>query len=634
MFWEKGGTVQRSSFCHLIAAMILLGPGIAAGGGIDYRHGTSFIEPLKYPPDFQHFDYANPNAPKGGLVRYPDLGTFDSFNNMVDKGRVPYGAYLLTQFNLIYDRLLEGAIDENASYYGRLADGVWVAEDYREFAFRIREGAYWHDGKPLTVDDVLFTFETYLEDGSAAIRTSLLDIDTVEKIGSREIYFKVKEDSEANPMLLFAVGEYPILPKHYWSERDLTKTTIEPPLGSGPYKVGDFVPGRHVFYERVENYWGKDIPVNKGRYNWESVKFDYFRDLSIMLEALRAGVLDVHYEGVAKQWVNSYDFPAVEAGLFKKELIDLNRVWGIDTPVIWNLERERFQDIRVREALWLLYDFEWINRVLMFGFYLLGDSLFFNSEMASSGLPTPDELALLEPFRNQLPERVFTQEWRGQDTTGYGQSRGNIIRALELFEEAGWTIRDRVLTNVDTGEPFRVDFVFSNQAMLRALMPFVGTLNRIGIQTTARAPEISNWLYRMRSGKFDGSCQQFLPTFVPGLTLRHWFSSASADKEFSLNFMNMRNPVVDHLIERVVSANNSRDFYAATHALDRVLLWNFYLIPTLAQPGFRLVYWDKFGQPEDAPWLRREAWLDTWWWDPVKAARVADGIAELTGGSR
>ena len=626
--------MRHSPSRHLITAIVLLGPTIAASDGIDYRHGTSFIEPLKYPPDFKHFDYVNPEAPKGGLVRYPDIGTFDSFNNMIDKGRVPLGVTFAHYQNLIYDTLLSSAIDEHASYYCRLADGVWVAEDYREFAFRIREGAYWHDGRPLTAEDVLFTFETYREHGSALIRTALLEVDTVEQIGPHEVYFKINEGAEANPMLPIAVSTYPILSKHYWTERDVTKTTIEPPLGSGPYKIGDFALGRYVTYERVEDYWGKDIPVNKGRYNWDSVKYDYFRDHSIVIEALRAGELDVHYEGVAKQWVNDYDFPAVKAGLLKKDLIDLDRPWGMDNPVIWNLDRKRFQDVRVREAIWLLYDYEWINRVLMFGFYLHADSFFFNSTMASSGLPSLEELQLLEPFRDEVPKRVFTHEWRDQDTTGYGQNRGNIIRALELFEEAGWVIRDGVMTNVKTGGPFEIDFVFSVPAMQRAIMPLIGTLNRIGIQTTARVPELSNWLYRMRSGKFDGSCQTLIPNFVPGLTLRSWFSSASADKEFSQNFMNLRNPVVDHLIEKVVVAKTLRDFYAATRALDRVLLWNFYMIPTLSQPGFRLVYWDTFGQPEDAPRLQREAWLDTWWWDPDKAARVAGGVAGLTGRRR
>jgi len=626
--------MHRKTLRSLIAAIVLLGPAISFAAGIDYRHGASFIEPLKYSQGFPHFEYVNPDAPKGGLVRFPELGTFDSFNNMIDKGRIPLGVNFIGHINLIYDRLLEGAIDESASNYCRLADGVWIADDYAEFAFRVREGAYWHDGKPITIEDILFSFEIYVEHGSAGIRTALLELDTVEQIGPREVYFRVKEGVEANAILPFAVGAFPILPKHYWGERDVTKTTVEPPLGSGPYRIGEFVLGRHVVYERVDNYWGRDIPVMKGRYNWDQIKFDYFRDETIMVEALKGDVIDVRHETVSKQWVNDYGFPAVKAGLFKKELIYLDRPWGMWWPVIWNLDRERFQDIRVREALWLLYDFEWVNRVLLFGFYHHADSYFFNSKMASSGLPTPDELELLKPFRDQLPERVFTEEWRGQGTSGYGHHRGNVARALELFGEAGWVIREGVMTNVETGEPFEADFIFVSAMLLRATMPFVNALNRVGIRTTARAPEVSNWLYRMRSGKYDGGSALFIPGATPGLALRNWFSSTAADQEFSQNWMHIRDPVVDHLIDKVLLAKTADDFYPATRALDRVLLWNFYWIPTMAQPGFRLVYWDKFGQPEDAPPLQREAWLDTWWWDPNKVARVASGIAELTGGSR
>jgi len=626
--------MQRSAVKCLLISIALSSVGLADADTIDYRYGTSYIEPLKYQPGFQHFEYVNPDAPKGGLVRFPELGTFDSFNNMIDKGRLPLGVDFIGHLNLIYDRLLEGAIDEGASYYCRLADGVWIADDYTEFAFHIRPNAYWHDGKPITVEDILFSFEVYMEHGSAGIRTALQELDSVAIIGPLEVHFRVKEGVEANPTLPFAVGAFPILPKHYWKDRDVTKTTTEPPLGSGPYRIGDFILGRYVTYERVDSYWGKEIPVMKGRYNWDQVKFDYFRDEAIMVEALKGDVIDIRHETVSKQWVNDYDFPAVKAGLFKKELIYLDRPWGMWWPIIWNLDHERFQDVRVREALWLLYDFEWVNRVVLFGFYHHADSYFFNSEMASAGLPSPEELELLEPLRDQMPSRVFTHEWSGQGTRGYGHHRGNIARALELFGEAGWVVRDGVMTNVDTGEPFNADFIFVSPMLLRAMMPFVGALNRVGIRTTARSPEVSNWLYRMRSGKFDGGSALFIPGATPGLALRNWFSTTAADQEFSQNWMHIRNPVVDALIDKVILARTARDFYAATRALDRVLLWSFYWIPTMAQPGFRLVYWDKFGQPEDPPPLQREAWLDTWWWDPEKVENVAEGIAELTGGRR
>ena len=586
---------------------------------------------MKYPRGFQHFEYVDPTAPKGGMVRFPELGTFDSFNNMIDKGRVANGIAFVGITNLVYDRLLEQAIDESSSYYGRLAEGVWVADDIKQVAFKIREGAYWHDGKPITAEDVVFSFNAYLEDGSAGIRTALLELDRVEIVGEREVLFTAKSSSETNPTLPFTLGSFPILPKHYWQDRDWTKTTIEPPLGSGPYRLAEFELGRFVIYERVDDYWGADLPVNRGRYNFDRIKYDYFRDEAVMLEALKGDVLDIRHETVSKTWATGYDFPAVRAGHFKKELVNLKRPWGMWWPTIWNLELAPFGDIRVREALWLLSDFRWFNRVLMHSFYDYGSSFFYNSAMAHSGLPSVDELKLLEPWRDRLPERVFTEEFTEPRSAGFGYNRGNIKEALTLFAEAGWVVRDGVMVNESTGRPLTIDFIFVSPMLLRGKMPYLGTLNRVGIQTTARSPEVSNWLFRMRNGLFEGGSLNYVPSNTPGLELRNRFSTRAADTELSENWAKIRNPVVDDLIQHVISARNATDFYAATRALDRVLLWNFYFIPGMAQPGFRLVYWDKFGQPENSPPVQRAVWLDTWWWDQQKADRVAKGMAELTG---
>lgn len=599
-----------------------------------YLHGTSYLVPLRYPADFSHFEYVSPDAPKGGTVRFPQLGTYDSFSNMLDKGRPPAGVTFTGVNNLIYDRLLEQAIDEPASFYGRLAEGVWIADDYKEARFLLREGAKWHDGRPITAHDVKFTFDTYREIGSAGIRTALLDLASVEIVGEREIRFVVHEDADGNPNLPFAIGSFPILPKHYWETRDLTRTTVEPPLGSGPYRIGQYVLGRYIVFDRVDDYWGADIPVNKGRYNFDRVKFDYFRDESIMLEALKGDVLDVRHETVSKAWTNEYSFPAVEAGYFKKELVMLDRPWGMWWPVIWNLDKSRFRDIRVREALWLLNDFPWENRVLLFGFYEPANSFFYNSPMAQSGLPGPDELELLEPLRGQIPERVFTEVWRQPQTDGYGFSRGNLARALSLLEEAGWVVEDGVLRHRRTGEPFEVDFIFVSPMLLRSKLNYMSMLNRVGIATTARAPEVSNWEFRMRKGMFDGGATNYIPSNTPGLELRNRFSSDAAGQEYAQNWPRIRNPAVDFLIDKVLAARTESEFLTATRALDRVLLWNFYYIPGMAQPGFRLVYWDKFGQPADIPNLQRVAWIDTWWWDAAKAERIRVGMAGLTGSSR
>ena len=596
-----------------------------------YRHGISYVLPLKYGAGFEHFEYTNPDAPKAGALRLPDMGTFDSFNNILEKGRIAAGFDFLGSRTLNYDRLLEPAIDEPASQYGRLAEGVAVDPDYRWVAFKLRDGAFWHDGKPITTDDIVWTFETFKKHGSVSLKTALLDLDRVFAFGEREVCFVTRANAEINPIMPFAYGSMSILPRHYWQAqgRDISKTTTEAPLGSGPYRLEHTDFGRYVVFERVGDYWGKDIPVNKGRYNWDTVKFDYFRDENVMLEAHKADVIDVREETVSKNWATQYEFPAIKAGLFKADLRYITRVWGLWWPVFWNLDRERFNDIRVREALWLMYDFNWINRVILFGFYDHGLSFFYNSPMAQSGLPSADELALLEPHRDNLPPRVFTHEYRPPDSTGFGSNRDTTARALELFKEAGWVLNDNgELRHSDTNERFTIDFVFVSAMLLRAEMPYITRLNRIGIETTARSPENSHWQHRMRTGSFDSGAYLYIPSNTPGLDLRNRFGSAAAEQDFGLNWARVKDPIVDALIDKVIQATNADELYAATRALDRVLLWNFYFIPGMAQPGYRLVHWDKFGEVKTQV-LSRVPFLDAWWWDEAKAQRVASGLAAL-----
>ena len=592
----------------------------------DYRHGISYLLPLKYDADFTHFEWANPNAPKAGVVRMPSLGTFDSYNNILEKGRMAAGYD--RSGGLVYDKLLEGAADEAMSRYGRLAEGVAKGPNLDWIAFKLRDNARWHDGVPITVDDVLFSFEMFLEHGSVALRTSLADLEGVFAFGEREICFVRNQDMELNPALPFAIGGQAILPKHYWEQRDITRTTVEPPLGSGPYRLKRAETGRLLEFELDQDYWGRDIPVNRGRYNFKRVKYDYFNDDGVMLEAHKSNVFDIREEGVSKNWATQYDFPAVRAGLFKRDLRKLARVEGLWWPIFWNTERPRLSDVRVREALWLLYDFDWTNRVLFYNFYLKGTSLFQNSPMAHSGLPSEKELELLEPWRDQVPPRVFTEQFRHPLGRGYGLLRERIGRALELFKEVGWEMRDGVMRNIDTGEPFTLDFIGVSYYAIRQNLSLVDNLERIGIKTTGRAPEVSQWLYRSRTGKFDGNSNRWGPGHMPGLQLRNWFGSEAAGQDYGQNWARIRNPVLDSLIESIIGAESAEDLYAATHAFDRVFLWNFYLVPLGSQPGFRLVHWDKFGEVRRDD-LNRVPFVDAWWWDEAKARRVEEGLARL-----
>jgi len=598
---------------------------------LTYRHGTAHLAELAYPEDFRHFRWVNPDAPKGGTLRLAQGGTYDSFNHFIHRGRPPSINAVSDRENLnfIYDTLLEEAPDEATAHYGRLAEGVAVAEDYSRVAFKLREGAYWHDGAPLTADDVVYSFQVYKATGAAPIRTALADVERAERVGEREVVYHMREGAIVNPNLPLYLGKLPVLPAHYWAERDPAVTTVTPPLGSGPYRVADHQIGRYVVYERVDDYWGADLPVNRGRYNFDRIRYDYFRDADVSREALTAGVVDVRPESEAKAWSSSYDgLDAIQSGLLKRELIDIAKPLGLWFPVFWNQRRERFQDIRVREALWLLYDFPWINRVLLFDYYDHAASVFHNTAMSQRGMPSAAELELLEPLRGQVPERVFTQAYRPPDTGGYGAGRDNVRRALALFEAAGWVPRDGTLVRADSGERFRIEFVVVSAALVRSLMPYMDALRKVGIEVSARQVEVSNWYYRMRTRAFDGGMTAIIPDNIPGIMLRNTFASVSADVEYSQNWAGIKDPALDQLIDRVIDAGSRAEFLAAARAFDRVLLWNFYFVPGMAQPGYRLVWWDRFGRPEHGP-LQRFIYYDAWWFDAQRADRVDRRLTEL-----
>ena len=523
--------------------------------GAQYVHGISHLLPVKYSADFKHFDFTNPDAPKAGIMRVPQMGTYDNYNSVIEKGRLAAGFDITG--GLVYDRLYEPSIDEPVARYGRLAESIDVGPDIAWIAFKLRKEAFWHDGKPVTPEDVVFTYETFKEHGSVALKTALEDISHVFAFGDSEICFVRNPEVEINPTLPYTVGIYSILPKHYWETRDITVTTTEPPLGSGPYKLkrGDI--GRVIEFERFDDYWGRDIPVNKGRYNFDIIKFDYFKD-----------------------------------------------------------------------ALWLLFDFKWTNKVLFYDFYNTGISFFQNSPMAHQGLPSEKELELLEPWRDQVPERVFTEPFKHPYSSGVGVQRENLTRAVALFKEVGFEVQDGVMRNIETGEALTLDIIGVSYYAVRQMLSLRQNLRKLGIENKATAPEVSNWLFRSRKGQFDGNTVRLGPSNTPGIQLRNWFGSEAAGQDYGQNWMRVRSPVVDSLIDAVNQATTAEDLYAATRALDRVLMWNFYFVPLGSQPGFRLVHWDKFGEVKTDT-VSRVPFIDAWWWDEEKARRVEDGIAQL-----
>ena len=589
-----------------------------------YQHGYAFLSEPAYPPDFTHFNYVNPDAPKGGMIRVPEMGTWDNFNAVALLGRMVRGMEFWTrQQNYVYDGLMEQSLDEPATQYGLIADGIAIGENYSWVQFRLRPEARWHDGKPITVKDVVFSFETYMNDARPTISTPLQVIASIEVMSPNEVRFNIAPEAQGNPVVPRRLGTPPIVPKHYWANHDITKSTITPPLGSGPYTIGEFVIGRWIKFERFEDYWAKDLPVMKGRYNFDTIKIDYFRDDQVQTEAVKANVVDVHLENVPRRWTQAYDIPAVEQGYLIKRDNRALRPGGLWWPIFWNMDQRRFQDIRVREALSLARTgWEWGSR-RSYGFFDQATSFFHDSDFASSGLPSEKELKLLEPLRGKIPERVFTEPYHRAPHGEVGWHRDNIIKAAALMREAGWVIVDGQLVHEKTGEPFNLRFVAVSPALGRSFISYTKVLEKLGITSTIKAPEISNWLFRMRSGDFDAGALWFLPDSTPTLLLSNTFSSTAADQEYSANWSNLQDPAIDELIEHVYAAQTYDDFIAALRAVDRVLLWNFYWLPGSSKINYAMVHWDKFGRAEYDRLIWVNSYVANWWWDEEKAARVA-----------
>ena len=588
------------------------------------RHGYAFLSDPKYPPDFEHFDWVNPDAPKGGLIRVPDMGNWDSFNSMA-LGRVVRGMGTAgTSERHLYDSLAIRSPDEPATVYGLVAECIAVPPDGAWIEFRLREGATWHDGEPMDADDLLFSFTVYKDSANPSIANATLPFSGVELLDGNRVRYHVLPEHRHNRLLPIRIGEAPILPEHYWTApgNDPGKTTVRPPLGSGPYRIADYDIGRWIEWRRDPDYWGRDLPVNRGRYNFDRVKYDYFRDDQMQTEAVKGNAIDIHVENVPRRWATAYDFPPVDAGLFRLDYLPRSKPAGLWWPIFWNLEQPRFQDVRVREALWLLNDFQWGNQRQGYGFFDVATSFFHRSHLAATGLPDAQELALLEPLRDLVPPRVFTEPYAPPPNQGSGWHRRNLLRAAELLREAGWVIRDGRRVHERTGEPFFIRFVAVSPALGGSFIPYTRVLRRVGIESSIKSPEISNWLYRMRSGDFDAGAVWFLPDNTPSLAIANAFSTAAANAPLSNNWANIRDPAVDRLIEALQAASTYEDYVAAVRALDRVLLWNFYFIPGMSKVKIGIAYWDRYGQPPAIP-LDRNVFVDTWWWDPDKAQAVS-----------
>lgn len=581
----------------LIPVLVLVSSLLLAG-----QHGIALHGDLKYGPDFRHFDYVNPDAPKGGTVRLSALGTFDNLNPFILRGVSPAG------IGQVFDTLTVQSSDEPFSEYGLIAGDIRVGEGNQWVQFTLRPEARFHDGEPITVQDVIWTFETLKQDGHPTYRVYYEDVTRAEQVGERQVRFHFRGDNNAElPMI---VGQMPVLPRHYWESRDFARTTNTPPLGSGPYRVASVEQGRSIVYERVEDYWAEDLPVNRGRYNFDTIRYDYYRDATVALEAFKAGEYDLRQENIARNWATQYDIPAVRDGRVTKEEIPHAIPTGMQAFFI-NTRKPMFSDRRVRAALAYAFDFEWTNRTLFNGAYTRTRSYFSNSELASSGVPRGAELEILEPFRDALPEEVFTQPYSPPSTEGERGLRGNLRQALALLREAGWEVRDNRLTHTETGNVMRFTILLDDPSFERLVLPVTNNLERLGIQADVRTVDTSQYQNRMNEFDFDLTVQRIGQSLSPGNEQRGFWSCAAAEAPGSRNYAGICDPVVDALIERVIHARDREDLVHATRALDRVLLWGHYVIPHWHLSSFRLVYWNKFERPAESP--RYALGFDTWW---------------------
>ena len=599
--------VQASAIAAA-SSMASFSPMIGPATAQETAHGLSLFGDLKYGPDFAHFDYVEPNSPKGGTLHLATVGTFSTLNPFTLKGVSAAGA------GFPFESLLEGAADEPDAAYGLIAAEVALAPDRRSVRFLLRPEARWHDSTPVTAADVAFSFKILTTEGAPSFATQLAGVDRVETVGDREVAFHlVDPDNRKLPLI---VGGMPIVSEAYFRGRSFGETTLEPPLGSGPYRVGKVDAGRSIGFERVADYWGAALPVMTGRYNFDTIFIDYYRDRTVLVEALKAGEYDFHEEFTSKVWATQYDIAAVEEGWLVKDVLDDNTPSGVQAFFI-NTRLPKFQDRRVREALSYVFDFEWLNKNQFFGIYDRMASYFENSDLAARGLPSQAELAILEPHRGAVPEEVFTTEFVPPSTDGSGNNRRNLRSARALLKEAGWITRDGALVNEATGEPMTIEFLYFEPTFERIYAVFARRLERLGVGVTLRLVDSVSYEERMKSHDFEITTLRFVFNLSPGAELNANFATATADQVGSSNAAGIKDPVVDALIAEVVGATDRATLVAAARALDRVLLWGHYMIPQWYKGAHHLVYWDKFGRPALKPRYARGV-IDTWWVDREK----------------
>ncbi|MCP4595851.1 extracellular solute-binding protein [Neptuniibacter sp.] len=602
------GRLLRSLLSTLVVMIALLPISLKADA-VSVSHGIAMHGDLKYAPGFSHFDYVNPDAPKGGKVVRSAIGTYDSFNGFVVKGTAADG------LGKIYDSLLARAEDEPFSLYGLLAESLEVPADRSWIIFNLRPEARFSDGNPVTAEDVVFSFDILREKGAPGYKAYYADIEKVEALNSRRVKFTFKHAK--NKELALIVGEAAVLPKHYWQDRDFQKPTLDIPVGSGPYIIDSFEAGRSITYRRNPDYWGQSLPVRRGKDNFDLITYDYYRDGTVAMEAFKAGEYDFREENSSKRWATSYTGQAFDDGRILVRELEHENPTGMQAFIL-NTRREQFADPIVRQALAMAFDFEWTNKNIFYNAYTRTHSFYSNSEMAATELPTEKELEILKPIKDQVPEEVFTKVYRAPETQGDGKIYTELRQAKRLLQTAGWRFKDGKLIN-DKGEQLTIEMLLYSPAFERVVAPFIRNLERLGIKSNIRLVDVSQYISRLRSFDFDIVVSGFGQSTSPGNEQRNYWHSSGANVEGSRNLIGINNPAVDYLVDQLIQAPDREQLVLRTRALDRVLQWNHYVIPQYHINKYRVAYWDKFVMPDTRP--KYSLGFNTWWFKEAGVAQ-------------
>jgi microcin C transport system substrate-binding protein len=610
-----------------ILLLSLIATPVLADAPVTRSNAIAVLAKPALPPDFPYFPYVDPNAPKGGEVTLASIGTYDSFNPFILRGTatsgmvspwvvLPGGSGSGSSVGHVWESLLTSSADEAESGYGHLAKTIELPADKMWVAFELRPEAKFSDGTPVTAEDVAWTYRTLLEQGRPSFRIQMADVqDVVVESPSRVVFhFKSNENREL-PLIL---GGLPVLPKHFFDGRDFTRPLTDPPIGSGPYRIASFELGRSVTYERRPDWWAANMPTGKGTNNFDRVRVEYFRDSTVAMEAFKAGQIDLRSENISKNWATAYDFPAVARGLVKKQDFPHHLPTGMQGYAM-NTRRTVFANPLVRQAMAEVFDFEWANKNLFYGTYTRTQSYFSNSDLASSGIPQGDELKLLEPYRKELPPALFTEPFRLPVTDGSGNNREQLRHALDLLQQAGWSVKERKLVDAN-GEPMNFTILLDEPSLERVALPYVQLLQKIGIDARVRTVDPAQYQHLTDDFDFDMIMMIYPESDVPGNELRDYFTCAASKAQGSFNTPGICDPAVDAMVEKIITAQDRDTLKTAARALDRVLLWRWYLVPNWDSRTFHIAYWDRFSHP-DVP-IREGFNFDTWWVDAAKAAAL------------